>query len=249
MGQGASGTANAAAFLAGDGGYIVFGSSNGDIFNNNEDAPCNAWLVKLKANGDTAWTKSYGNNLAPYIISRGTRSNDGGFIFAGRTIGTDTRMYAMKTDSNGNNGCLKAPQVFVVSTPVVTVTPQTVTQQSLSLTVTNNTVVKSHSPGMETLCTVTGISAPDAMNTVSFSIFPNPASIEITLQYDLAEAAKVSLRIYNTMGTQAVTILSNEQKTAGIHRHTMDVTHLNKGIYFCEIIANGHRVTKKLIVQ
>jgi len=80
-----------------DGGYIVAGysySNDGDV--NGNYGYADYWIVKLNANGDTTWTKSYGGLYVDYAYSI-SQTNDGGYIVAGTTSSTDG-------DISGNNG-------------------------------------------------------------------------------------------------------------------------------------------------
>ena len=75
-----------------DGGYIAFGS----------DMHC--WLIKMNANGDTTWTKSYGTNYTDVVWSA-QQTKDSGFIAAGYTNGgttTFSKVYLIKTNSFGD---------------------------------------------------------------------------------------------------------------------------------------------------
>ena len=79
-----------------DGGFVIFGSAKSFDGSTNH-----IYLVKTNSNGDTLWTKIYGNPdiLACYY---GKQTNDHGYIMVGQSDnGTDIRLYALKTDSNG----------------------------------------------------------------------------------------------------------------------------------------------------
>ncbi len=80
-----------------DGGYITVGrKDNGNL---NMDA----WLIKTDANGDTLWTKTYGDTYIDeaYIVKQ---TSDGGYILAGAStaFGWYGEGWLLKTDSNGN---------------------------------------------------------------------------------------------------------------------------------------------------
>jgi len=64
-----------------------FGVGNSDVY-----------LLKLDANGDTMWTKTYGGPLDDEGRSV-QETSDGGFIIAGNT---GSNVYLVKTDSSGN---------------------------------------------------------------------------------------------------------------------------------------------------
>ena len=78
-----------------DGGFIMVGYTQ-------LENPYGAYLIKLKANFDTAWTKSYGGPLGisgNYV----QQTNDGGYIFTGY-YNDSTGAFALliKTDSLGD---------------------------------------------------------------------------------------------------------------------------------------------------
>ena len=60
------------------------------------------YMVRLNSQGDTLWTKTYGNVLYDELQDVDTTS-DGGFIAVGHTTTTDfaSNVYLIKTDSNG----------------------------------------------------------------------------------------------------------------------------------------------------
>jgi hypothetical protein len=83
-----------------DGGYIMTGyyDPNGDY--------TLVWLLKTDANGDTLWTKTFGNPIwgtmnVGYSVRQTT---DGGYIIAGRRVVdvVSTDLYLIKTDANGD---------------------------------------------------------------------------------------------------------------------------------------------------
>lgn len=82
------------------GGYIVladFVQSNGFV---------NSRLLRLNSNGDTIWTKSFGNDSIQYKAYSMFRANDGGYFICGdfQKASTYPNMdsYLLKTDSAGN---------------------------------------------------------------------------------------------------------------------------------------------------
>jgi len=74
-----------------DGGYIIAGKMHTGI---NQ-----IWLLKTNENGDTLWTKNYGNSIA-YCIQQ---TSDGGYIVTGRRNWNDPRLFLLKTDSEGDS--------------------------------------------------------------------------------------------------------------------------------------------------
>ncbi len=80
-----------------DGGYITVGRKDNGSLN------MDAWLIKTDANGDTLWTKTYGDTYIDeaYIVKQ---TSDGGYILAGAStaFGWYGEGWLLKTDSNGN---------------------------------------------------------------------------------------------------------------------------------------------------
>ncbi len=80
-----------------DGGYITVGRKDNGSLN------MDAWLIKTNANGDTLWTKTYGDNYIDeiYIVKQ---TSDGGYILAGAStaFGWYGEGWLLRTDSNGN---------------------------------------------------------------------------------------------------------------------------------------------------
>ena len=83
-----------------DGGFIIagrtrsFGAGQRDVY-----------LIKCDSQGDTLWTKTFGDNAWDEALSV-RETSDGGFIIAGttRSFGAGQRdVYLIKTDSSGNS--------------------------------------------------------------------------------------------------------------------------------------------------
>ena len=78
-----------------DGGYYITGSINGGV--NMEGAKI--FLMKVSANGDSLWTKTYGSGFG-YSLAL---TQDGGIAISGSILnGTSQDVFLLKTDLNGN---------------------------------------------------------------------------------------------------------------------------------------------------
>jgi len=81
-----------------DGGYIVTG------YTQETTGFYNVFLIKTDANGDSAWTKSYGGSNQDFGLAV-DQTSDGGYIITGNTISFGAGaedVYLIKTDANGD---------------------------------------------------------------------------------------------------------------------------------------------------
>jgi hypothetical protein len=83
-----------------DGGFVIVGSTNS--FGAGED---DIWFIKTDENGNTIWTKTYGDSTGEVGYSV-QQTNDGGYIIVGYTdsfgSGEDD-VWLIKTDENGDS--------------------------------------------------------------------------------------------------------------------------------------------------
>jgi hypothetical protein len=68
--------------------------------------------------------------------------------------------------------------------------------------------------------------------------YPNPFNPSTTIAFSLAAEAKVSLKIFNTLG-QEVTQIVNSNMNEGYHEVNFDASAYNSGVYFYKIEAQG----------
>ena len=83
----------------------------------------------------------------------------------------------------------------------------------------------------------------------SFSLaqnYPNPFNPSTTIRYELPKAARVTIKIFNTLGQEIVELV-NERKDAGYHQVTWNA-NVPSGIYFYRLQAGVFVETKKAIL-
>jgi hypothetical protein len=76
--------------------------------------------------------------------------------------------------------------------------------------------------------------------------FPNPFNPSTTIYYSIPELSNVVLKVYDVLGNE-VSILVNEQKSAGNYKVEFDATELPSGIYFYKLQAGSFVETKKMV--
>ncbi len=82
----------------------------------------------------------------------------------------------------------------------------------------------------------------------NFEIFPNPASEEAVVSYQLADNADVKITIADLLGKEVMQV-TNEKQNAGEHQRNINTEQLQNGIYFVEMNFNGRQLTQKLVIE
>jgi hypothetical protein len=77
--------------------------------------------------------------------------------------------------------------------------------------------------------------------------YPNPFNPSTRIAFELPASAKVSLKIYSTLG-QAVATLVDEEMGAGRHEVTWDASNMPSGVYFCRLRAGDFTTMKRMIL-
>ncbi|MFQ5869572.1 MAG: T9SS type A sorting domain-containing protein [Candidatus Zixiibacteriota bacterium] len=76
---------------------------------------------------------------------------------------------------------------------------------------------------------------------------PNPFNPIAVVSYNLPEATKVRLEMFNLKG-QRVAVLVEEFQEAGNHSVTWDATNFNSGVYFSRLTAGKQTVKRKMLL-
>ena len=75
--------------------------------------------------------------------------------------------------------------------------------------------------------------------------YPNPFNPITQIQYELPKAGVISLTLYNMLGIEVMQ-LDHGFKPAGIHRISLNGSHLSSGIYFYQLRTEGYVRTRKM---
>lgn len=76
-------------------------------------------------------------------------------------------------------------------------------------------------------------------------IYPNPAHESINAEFNAEMPEVISVRLFDMMGK---TVLTNRQEVSeGVNKFSFDLSAMNKGIYFLELISTNGRTVKKFI--
>jgi len=78
------------------------------------------------------------------------------------------------------------------------------------------------------------------------SVYPNPASDELTINYQLKKSAVVNIYLIDLQGKQHM-VLHKEANAMGIQTESMNISHLPPGVYFLRLQSGNDVVTKKVV--
>jgi len=97
---------------------------------------------------------------------------------------------------------------------------------------------------------VSGVDYTETGNAEEYSLeqnYPNPFNAETMISYSLPREEKVSIKIYDILGSEIMTIL-NDTQPAGTHKVRINSSILPSGIYFYRITAGTFAKTKKMVL-
>ena len=77
--------------------------------------------------------------------------------------------------------------------------------------------------------------------------YPNPFNSSTTIQFSLQESGFASLKIYNSLGQELVTLLSRQLRS-GSHLTRWDANGYSSGTYFCRIQFGTNTLTRTLLL-
>jgi hypothetical protein len=76
--------------------------------------------------------------------------------------------------------------------------------------------------------------------------YPNPFNPGTTIEFRLPKSTTVTLKIYNILGVEVKTVLSNKRMNAGIHKFPLSAGNLSSGIYIYRLETPEFSQTRKM---
>jgi len=101
--------------------------------------------------------------------------------------------------------------------------------------------------GIETLSETVAITCGPLTKLALHGNFPNPFARQTTIRYELPQAGRVQLTVYDALGRQVATLIDREQ-AAGRKAVTFDAHRLASGLYFARLVTEGGVRTRRLTV-
>jgi hypothetical protein len=77
--------------------------------------------------------------------------------------------------------------------------------------------------------------------------YPNPFNPSTTIRFSIPKAVMVSLKIYNLMGEEVITLIK-EELPAGIHKVIWNAETYPSGVYFYRINTENFNSTHKMVL-
>lgn len=78
--------------------------------------------------------------------------------------------------------------------------------------------------------------------------YPNPFNPTTTIEFYIAKANNVTLKVYDMLGREVSTLM-NERKSAGFYSVNFDATNISSGVYFYRLTSGEFTDAKKMVVM
>jgi len=78
--------------------------------------------------------------------------------------------------------------------------------------------------------------------------YPNPFNPATKIQYALSVEGNVTLKVFNILGQEVMTLINNQSQTSGLHEVTFDASSLPSGIYLYRLQSENFVDAKKMIL-
>jgi len=91
-----------------------------------------------------------------------------------------------------------------------------------------------------------GISMPTDIKQHEISLYPNPFSLSITIEYELSKPSTADITIFNHLG-QIVERISLGNSQPGIYQFVWKASRMPAGIYFVQVRAGQKATTRKIV--
>lgn len=96
------------------------------------------------------------------------------------------------------------------------------------------------------LTSLTGVAEIPLVSNIS--LFPNPATDRLTVEFDLVDNKDMDVEIKDVLG-RVIKTVGKTYYQAGHHRLELSLGDIAKGIYFISLKSNAQTVTQKIVVE
>jgi hypothetical protein len=78
--------------------------------------------------------------------------------------------------------------------------------------------------------------------------YPNPFNPSTVINYTIAKAGNVTLKVYNLLGQEVATLVNGFQ-TANTYNVDFNATGLSSGVYIYELRSGSNVISKKMVLM
>jgi hypothetical protein len=110
----------------------------------------------------------------------------------------------------------------------------------------HSTVIKTTTGGGE-LIGINPVSNEIPKSFLLYQNYPNPFNPVTKISFDIPANAYVELKVYDILGRE-ITVLVNEQLTAGIYSVDFDGSYLPSGVYFYRLVTGSYFDARKMVL-
>jgi hypothetical protein len=79
--------------------------------------------------------------------------------------------------------------------------------------------------------------------------YPNPFNPQTNISYSLPRAGNVTLKVFDILGREVMSLIKSERESEGIHNVTFDAANLPSGVYFYRLQAEKFVETKRMVLM
>jgi hypothetical protein len=98
---------------------------------------------------------------------------------------------------------------------------------------------------------ITSVDEPEQIPFASLEPnYPNPFMQSTVISFKLRQTEKITLKVYNVMGNEIVTLIDNEERQTGKYVEHFDASiyNLSSGVYYFSLSANGFNLKNKMML-
>jgi len=227
-----------------DGGYIISGVSQ-NFFPLSQRS--HMLLIKTNINGDTLWTRTFGDSTLNLVVNSVLQTSDKGYMLIGNelTFNFDIAptlhdVWLFKTNAKGETQWEKALGGDVGNSIQQTSDGGYIATGSIN----DYLWLFKLAPDVTSINHNSNIS----INTYYLGQnYPNPFNPSTNIEFTLPKPEYVELKIYNILGKEVSTLVS-KKLNQGNHTYNLDGRLLASGVYFYRIDAGEFQDVKKMIL-